>query len=278
MIGLSHWFPPRKQAPRSSKRLGFPLHFGLLLAAGPVIAVLWSGCIDATCSTDAHCADSEYCPLAVGACLLANPIPSACKPRPEGCTTAVLEVCGCDGETHESACVAAQAGTSVAFEGPCEEPEPEPEPEPVVGCGDGCADGEYCELPTGACVLSTAEGSCQPIPEGCIDEVKSLVCGCDGLEYDSPCHAAMAQVQVFAEGSCACTAKPDTCPDGSFCQLGVGGCFDAEPTGVCKIIPATCPVAYVPVCGCNGVNYINACRAAAVGENVAAAGVCLPDP
>ena len=59
------------------------------------------------------------------------------------------------------------------------------------------AAGVATELPRARAEGGTAgpeDGSCQPIPESCIDEVKSLVCGCDGVEYDSPCHAAMAQV------------------------------------------------------------------------------------
>jgi hypothetical protein len=236
------------------------------------VQVFAEGSCACTTSPDT-CPDGTFCQLEVGGCFDADAT-GVCRSISTPCPVAYAPVCGCDGEDYENSCVAAQAGTSVAYEGVCEEPEPEP----VVGCGAGCGAGSYCELPLGACVLGTAEGSCQPVPQGCIDEVKSLVCGCDGIEYDSPCHAAMAQVQVFAEGSCACTTSPDTCPNGTFCQLGVGGCFDAEPTGVCRTIPTTCPIAYEPVCGCNGDDYDNACRASAAGQNIAAPGVCEDPP
>ncbi|HEY8945006.1 MAG TPA: Kazal-type serine protease inhibitor domain-containing protein [Polyangiaceae bacterium] len=42
-----------------------------------------------------------------------------CKKKPEMCTKIYAPVCGCDGATHGSACVAAAAGVSVAARGEC---------------------------------------------------------------------------------------------------------------------------------------------------------------
>jgi hypothetical protein len=42
-----------------------------------------------------------------------------CKVKPKMCTKIYSPVCGCDGQTHASACVAESNGTSVASQGEC---------------------------------------------------------------------------------------------------------------------------------------------------------------
>ena len=54
---------------------------------------------------DAHCGDGDQ--------------PGLCIAPPADCTDEVVEVCGCDGLSHDNACLAALAGTSVASDGPC---------------------------------------------------------------------------------------------------------------------------------------------------------------
>ena len=44
-----------------------------------------------------------------------------CTKRPDMCTKIYRPVCGCDGKTHPSDCVAASEGTAVKHEGACKD-------------------------------------------------------------------------------------------------------------------------------------------------------------
>ncbi|WP_081494854.1 Kazal-type serine protease inhibitor family protein [Bradyrhizobium liaoningense] len=56
-------------------------------------------------------------------------------------------------------------------------------------------------------------------------------------------------------------------PEGARCGL-------ADQFGVCRPRPEACPEVYMPVCGCDGTTYGNACKAAADGWDVAYVGKC----
>ena len=113
-------------------------------------------------------------------------------------------VCGCDDQTYDSACAAGQADVQVKRAGACE-----------AGCTSDadCAQGELCELPTGACpalggpgdqpafVPIEARGECQSIPSACIADGTS-VCGCDGKTYPSDCERRKAGVARRQVGAC----------------------------------------------------------------------------
>ena len=78
--------------------------------------------------------------------------------------------------------------------------------------------------------------------------------------------------------SCGTLLAP-TCPDGSFCSTAAGQCANAlgglnTKGGVCKIKPDMCAQFVDPVCGCDGVDYSNACTASLKGVSVAAKGEC----
>lgn len=65
------------------------------------------------------CPDGQYCRYAADAnCGIADAT-GICQPKPETCTVEYIPICGCDGKTYGTPCMAAQAGVSVKHDGPC---------------------------------------------------------------------------------------------------------------------------------------------------------------
>ncbi len=197
---------------------------------------------------------------ALGTC---DPVPSSCSGE------APLTVCGCDGNTYASRCAAEEAGTSVQAVGAC----------PCGGASAAaCAQGTYCQLPTGACTLPSPAGTCATVPTSC-SAASSPVCGCDGHSYDSACAAAKAQVSVFAAGRCPCGGPGGVaCAATEFCSYyssaTTGACLTPGALGVCEPKPASCPSVVSPVCGCDGNTYENPCLAALAGTSAALLTAC----
>jgi hypothetical protein len=77
------------------------------------------------------CAADEYCDFPDDGCGAADR-PGTCVRRPTACTREYMPVCGCDGRTHATACVAASAGVDVAQPGPCAGDD-EDAPPPIQG-------------------------------------------------------------------------------------------------------------------------------------------------
>lgn len=67
----------------------------------------------------APCPSGTFCDFPAGSQCGATDAGGRCEPIPTACTREYRPVCGCDGQTHPTACVAHSAGVSVAHDGPC---------------------------------------------------------------------------------------------------------------------------------------------------------------
>src|SRR4051794_34417681 len=72
-----------------------------------------------TCKTNEQCAKDEFCAKFAGSCEDSG----KCETRPQDCTERgkmlTKPVCGCDGRSYDSFCLAAAAGVNVQHEGKC---------------------------------------------------------------------------------------------------------------------------------------------------------------
>jgi hypothetical protein len=65
------------------------------------------------------------------------------------------------------------------------------------------------------------------------------------------------------------------CPATQFCDFPLEStCGATDRPGVCRAVPEICTREFMPVCGCDGATYSNACNAAAAGVSVASEGPC----
>ncbi len=125
------------------------------------------------------------------------------SPVPAGCPTVVQPVCACDGKTYNNACLAMQAGSSVAYAGSCTATATPCAMAVPYGSGGSldvpCPSGQTC-LSVG-CGPDLAYGTCLTLPAVCPTDV-APVCGCDGKDYANACVALKTGMPVKALAAC----------------------------------------------------------------------------
>ncbi len=236
---------------------------------------------------DDVCPEGTFCEGLPGHC---DTTPEGvCLSQPEDCPRYGLPVCGCDGVTYDSDCERRAAGVRLHTLGPCE-----PEGCLVNPSGTGpdggvetCPTGEFCQAPAGACGDASSlsilppwlEGDCEPVPVDCPDEERP-VCGCDGNTYFNDCERRQAGVSREHRGACEARCGGSTgnsCGGGSVCEYPPLECGEPDAEGVCVSIPDGCPDFEDPVCGCDGVTYLNDCERLAAGAQLEHFGACRAD-
>ena len=120
----------------------------------------------------------------------------------------------------------------------------------------------------GTCAQTDCDG---PAPVG--------NCWCDAqcVEFGDCCtdHADTCEATEVPAGHDCGGLAGLTCGTGEYCHYGQAqSCGAGDQTGTCEPLPAACFQAVIPVCGCNGQTYTNACFAAQAGVTVQHDGGC----
>ena len=233
---------------------------------------------DACSAIAPGCGSGQFCdfPISAGC----GNDPGICELIPDACTREFVPVCGCDGKSYDTECLAHSAGVSVAGPGKCGSDQGDDGGNGVCGglAGTGCGSGQFCKFALDArCGAGDQTGTCEPIPAVCTQDF-TPVCGCDGTTYSNACAANAAGVSVASPGECpglgdACSAVGPSCGSGQFCKFSISAGCGNDP-GTCEVMPEACTREFVPVCGCDRQSYDNECLAHSAGVSVAGPGAC----
>ncbi len=149
---------------------------------------------------------------------------------------------------------------------------------------DGCP---TCECATGALCdprrASGPWGTCVRPACQCPDaDDASAVCGADGQTWPSRCHALCAGVAPLRDEACEVA-----CPAVTSCAAPCFGRRLVEPSTGCPTCAcadelaanaagcASCATTSAPVCGTDGVTYLNRCRARCAGARILYRSACV---
>jgi hypothetical protein len=106
------------------------------------------------------------------------------------------------------------------------------------------------------------QGSCAPLINYCGIPLTNIICGCDGVTYNSSCGYAFAGVRPSALGACDCDINSD-CDPTEYCNA-----VTCDGPGHCNPRPASCDSGPGGVVACDGLTYDSVCEAAATGIRV----------
>lgn len=199
------------------------------------------------CASSSECPTDSFC---IGANRNLCGGPGFCQPisncgfcGPPGPTCAV---CGCNGVTYDSiqeACVAGVRAT--VRRGACGVPNQSG----VTNCGrdDQCDAGSSCCMKSGKCYATAEPWRCEEL-DGSIPDCR--------------------RNEDCLSGAGGGSANTQWCA-GNGCNAEIGQCTN-------RISSSTCSGVVEPVCGCNGVTYVNECWARAAGMRIASRASC-PD-
>lgn len=153
-------------------------------------------------------------------------------------------VCGTNGVTYKSTCELNCNGVGFAYAGACNGG--------IVGGGNSTGGNTGGSAPS--------QGPIRCVNQ-CLGQFQ-IVCGSDGVTYQSPCHLACTNSAYVVVSQGSCQSNPPTGP--------IFGGGNPPPSND----PCVCSTNFSPVCGSDGNTYSNACFATCAGVTVSSNTVC----
>ena len=218
----------------------------------------------------ATCGAGLFCQSQAGSLCGAADQPGICVKVPASCPAVPVgpsaqPVCGCDGKTYASACLASLAQAGILDVGACKDTGGTGGSGGGGGGGTQCGPTKPCPLPPCACIDQNMDGQCDacPVPQ-CVNGMCVIT---------SPTPAPLKEGEAC---SLFRLPVPRTCAAGLFCQYQPGAfCGEADAGGICVKVVTACPAIVAQrVCSCDGKTYASACLATVAMVGIRDNGAC----